>query len=245
MKLSFIIPAYNEENYIAQCIESVLKQTKDKQYDTEIIVVNNASTDKTKEIAKLFSGVTVIDEPKKGLPQARQSGFLASTGDLIANIDSDAVLPDGWTDKALKEFSEEENLVALSGPFVFYDVSRATNFFVRFFFSLGSASNSLSQRFFKKGSVLQGGNYILKRSALEKIGGYNVGVNFCIEDIDVARRISSEGKVKFTMSFPIYTSGRRLKAEGTFTTGFYAAMNYIWLLFTGNAFKKSISKHYN
>lgn len=75
MKISFIIPAYNEEKYIGQCLESILLEVKDIDHDYEIIVVNNASLDNTKKEAKKFGGVKVFDESRKGTNFARQKGL--------------------------------------------------------------------------------------------------------------------------------------------------------------------------
>ena len=71
----------------------------------EIIVVNNASSDRTREVALGYPGVRVVDEPQKGLTFARQAGFAASTGELIANVDSDSRLTPGWVQTVLKEFA--------------------------------------------------------------------------------------------------------------------------------------------
>ncbi len=217
MKLSFVIPAYNEEDLISECLNSVLKQTVDRLEEIEIIVVNNASTDKTKEVASSFFGVIVVDEPKKGLVNARHAGFLASKGDLIANIDADTILTPGWVDKVLKEFSENQNLVALSGPYIYHDLSKAHNFFIRIYYCLGYLSHIVNHSILGVGAMLQGGNFILKRSALEKIGGFDTNIIFYGEDTDIARRIQKVGRVKFTFKLPMYTSGRRLKKEKTLT----------------------------
>lgn len=57
MRLSFVIPAYNEEAYLAGCLESVLAQiTPELRPSTEIIVVNNASTDGTRQVAVRYPG---------------------------------------------------------------------------------------------------------------------------------------------------------------------------------------------
>jgi len=73
MVLSFVVPAFNEEAYIGDCLESILQQTKQIQDSIEIIVVNNASTDRTREVALSYPGVRVVDEPRKGLTFARQA----------------------------------------------------------------------------------------------------------------------------------------------------------------------------
>jgi glycosyltransferase involved in cell wall biosynthesis len=242
MKLSFIIPAYNEEKYIGKCLESVLKETAKKPgLDFEIIVVNNASTDKTKKIASSFPNVKVVDEFKKGLMQARHTGFLHSTGDLIANIDSDVILPEGWIDKVIYEFKNYPELVALSGPFIYYDISKSRQFLVKIYYLFVYLTHLFNHYIARNGAVLQGGNYVVRREALEKIGGYNLEIDFYGEDADVARRIQKEGRVRFTLQFPIYTSGRRVEKEGLFTSALKYLVNYIWILLFGKPYSKKYS----
>lgn len=132
MKLSFVIPAYNEENYIGQCLQSIFDEAKGKGYDMEIIVVNNASIDRTKEIALSFPGVKVVDEMKKGLVQARKAGYEAASGDLIANIDADTRLTPGWIDEVLSKFNDPQ-VVAFSGPFIYYDMPLKIRMMVCFY----------------------------------------------------------------------------------------------------------------
>jgi glycosyltransferase involved in cell wall biosynthesis len=109
MRISFVVPAYNEEAYLPACLESILAQTRTLPAESsEIIVVNNASTDRTREVALRYPGVSVVDEPRKGLTFARQAGFAASSGALIANVDSDSRLTPGWLAQVLATFSEAE-----------------------------------------------------------------------------------------------------------------------------------------
>ena len=118
MKLAFVIPAYNEEALIGKCLESVEAEIKRSGVPADVIVVNNASTDRTGEIARSFAGVRVVDEPKKGLVNARDAGFAASEGyDLIANIDSDTIVPEGWLTTVMREFNKDSGLVCHSGPY--------------------------------------------------------------------------------------------------------------------------------
>jgi len=240
MKLSFVIPAYNEEDLIGKCLDSILKQAANRPDDIEIIVVNNASTDKTREIAASFSGVQVVNEPKKGLVNARHAGFLASTGDIIANIDADTILTPGWINKVFKEFYEKQNLVALSGPYIYYDLSKTLNFLVRIYYYIGYAIHVINHFVLRAGAMLQGGNFIVRRTAIEKIGGFDVNIAFYGEDTDIARRIQKVGRVKFTFKLPMYTSGRRLKKEGVLTTAWRYGINYFWTIF----FKKPLTKTY-
>ena len=62
--------------------------------------------------------------------------------------------------------------------------------------------------------MLQGGNFVVRRTALEEIGGYNPKFSFYGEDTDLARRLNSVGAVKFTFRLPALSSGRRLIEEG-------------------------------
>jgi glycosyltransferase involved in cell wall biosynthesis len=75
MKLSFVIPAHNEEETIGQCLLSIMRELERGSYNIEVIVVNNASTDATGEIARRYPGVVVVDEPKKGLERVMGSGL--------------------------------------------------------------------------------------------------------------------------------------------------------------------------
>jgi glycosyltransferase involved in cell wall biosynthesis len=240
MKLSFVIPAWNEEKYIGQCLESIIREVKKTSHDVEIIAVNNASVDKTREIILSYPEVKLVDEPKKGLPQARQAGFMASSGDLIANMDSDSILPPLWIEKVFQEFYQNENLVALSGPYIYYDLSGLANIGVKLFYVLGIISHFFAHYVFRKGAAIQGGNFVLKRTALEKIGGFDVSIKFYGEDTDIARRIQKVGKVKFTFGFLMYTSGRRLKKEGVLTMAIKYAINYLWVIL----FKKPFTQKY-
>src|SRR5579871_1271742 len=113
MRLSFVVPAYNEEAYLPDCLEAILSQTSDLPEPAEIIVVNNASTDRTREVALGYPGVRVVDEMRKGLTFARQAGFAASKGELIANVDSDSRLTPGWVEKVLKGFVADPKMVSL------------------------------------------------------------------------------------------------------------------------------------
>lgn len=240
-KLSFSIPAHNEENYIGDCLRSIEREMEDGRYDIEVIVVNNASTDKTAEIAKSFSFVRVVDEPKKGLLFARQAGFLASSGDIIANIDADTKLPKGWIKKVFKEFSKNKKLAGLSGPYIYHDLSWVTNAMVHVYYFIGYSLHLINHHILGIGAMLQGGNFILRRSDLEKVNGFNLDIDFYGEDTDIARRIQKVGRVKFTFRLPMYTSGRRLKEEGLVVSAFRYGANHFSTIFL----KKPITKKYS
>lgn len=239
MKISFVIPAYNEEDYIGDCLKSVKQELINKQIESEIIVVNNASSDKTEEIAKSFEGVKVVYEAQKGLVPARNAGYKASSGDIIANIDADTKLTKGWVDTVIKEFGKDPKLAALSGPFIYHDVSKKMRRIVRVFYYYVYYLYFVNRFILRVGSVLQGGNFVFRKSYFEKINGYNLKeFTFYGEDADIAIRLNKVGRVKWTFKLPIYSSGRRIAGEGPFTMTLRYSFNYFWVLM----FKKPFSK---
>jgi glycosyltransferase involved in cell wall biosynthesis len=240
MRLSFVIPAYNEEAYLPACLESILDQTRHLAGDVEIIVVNNASSDRTREVALAYTGVTLVDEPRKGLTYARQAGFAASSGELIANVDSDSRLTPGWVQAVLDTFEADElsdrSLVALSGPLVYYDLSRSQRLSVSLFYGLAFMVYIVNRYVLRAGSMVQGGNFVLRREALASIGGFNLDIPFYGEDTDIARRLNSVGRVEFTFRLKMFSSARRLKQEGMFTIAARYTMNYLWTIFCERPF---------
>ena len=236
MRLSFVVPAYNEETYLPACLESILAQTRGLGDSVEIIVVNNASSDRTREVALGFAGVRVVDEPRKGLTFARQAGFAASSGELIANVDSDSRLTDGWVERVLASFAEDAKLVSLSGPFVYYDLTATQRVSVQVFYAAAFMVYVLNRWVLRTGSMVQGGNFVLRREALEQIGGFNLAISFYGEDTDIARRLHHVGKVKFTFDLKMFSSARRLKEEGMLTIAARYTINYLWTTFRKRPF---------
>ncbi len=232
MKLSVVIPAYNEEKRVARCVEAVRADLARTPVVAEIIVVNNASTDRTKEIASALPGVRVVDEPLKGLSRAREAGFRASGGELIANIDADTLMPRGWIARVLKEFDRNDRLVALSGPFIYYDLPWSQRAFTRLSYAIGYIGYFVNRFILRKGSLLQGGNYVVRRGALEMIGGYNVDIKFFGEDVDIAKRLNPLGDIKWTFDLPMYSSGRRFAHEGIVRVELFYGFSYLWGMLT-------------
>ena len=243
MRLSFVIPAYNEEAYLPACLESIFAQIQDVSGGAEVIVVNNASTDKTREVALSYPGVKLVDEPQKGLTFARQAGFKACTGELIANVDSDSRLTPGWVDTVLKAFDAEKKLVAISGPLVYYDLLPRQRFSVQIFYWVAFMIYILNRYILRAGSMVQGGNFVLKRSGLEAIGGFDTTISFYGEDTDIARRMNRVGKVEFTLKLKMFSSARRLKQEGMLTIAWRYTINYFWTTFRKKPFTEEYTDH--
>jgi glycosyltransferase involved in cell wall biosynthesis len=220
LKISLIIPAYNEELYIGDCLKYAIKSSQSSFF--EIIVVNNASTDRTVEIAQKFVGVRVVNEPNKGLTYARQRGFLEAKGNVLAYIDADTRMPSGWYNRVEREFSSNSNLACLSGPYVYYDLNPLFKYLVSLYWYI----LALPMYFFV-GYMTVGGNFAIRRDVIEKMNGFDTTITFYGEDTDIARRASKFGKVKFMARLFMNTSGRRLSHEGFFKTGFVYAKNFL------------------
>ena len=233
LKISLVIPAYNEEDYIVDCLEKAIKHSDGKFH--EIIVINNNSTDKTKELALQIPGVIVVDEPEKGLTKARQKGLEVATGDLIAYIDADTRIHAQWFKMAESFFAKHPNVVSLSGPYRYYDGSVLKNFLLHIVWQLNAPI-----AYHMAGYMILGGNFIAKKQALIDMGGFDKTIEFYGEDTDLSRRLNKFGKVAFRMNFYIYSSSRRFQKEGLIRTNLIYALNFVWQVL----FKKPFTSKY-
>ena len=120
LRISIIIPAYNEERYVGRCLESIAAQ---KLQPYEVIVVDNNSTDGTVAAAQRYPFVRVMREKRQGRSFAQATGFDTAQGDVVARIDADAVLPPDWTERIARHFARPGALETAwtSGP-SFYNV---------------------------------------------------------------------------------------------------------------------------
>ena len=239
MKISLVISAHNEELRIGHCLESIYKALAVHPCDAEVVVVANACSDRTAEIARGFKSVRVIEEPRKGLPQARKTGFENSTGELVANLDADILMPTEWIPFIFEAFEKDPELVALSGPYIYYDLAMWQRALVRIFYGVGYAIHLVAHAT-GTGAMLQGGNFVLLRSALEKAGGFDTSITFYGEDTDIARRMSKVGTVRWTFKLPMLTSGRRLEKEGIIKMGLRYTINFFWI----TVFKRPYSENH-
>ena len=201
----------------------------------EIIVINNASTDGTAAVAQKFPGVRVVSEPQKGLTHARQRGLTEAKGDLVAYLDADTRMPHGWIDHVKKGFSKYPGMVCLSGPFHYYDLPPAKKILAEGLWGL-----TAMPIFWTVGFMVLGANFVAKREALLRIGGFDTTISFYGEDTNIAWRLSKVGKVRFSMGFFIIGSGRRLLEEGIIRTFWRYALNYL----AGALYHKPLTEKY-
>lgn len=210
--ISVVIPAYNEEEYLKDTLDAL--QNQDFK-NFEIIVVDNNSTDKTAQIAKK-SGAKVISEPQKGVAFARQAGFVNAQGEIIVTTDADSLPPPNWLSKIYQTFSQDPNIVAVTGFFEFYD----SGFFFKTVFSF------LSKLFFIITQLYSGTNIAVKKTAFQKIGGFDIRYSVG-EDIDICRRLKRVGKVVRLWNLTVKTSSRRYRKNGVLL----ALLNYTIIFF--------------
>lgn len=240
MKISIIVPAYNEEKLLPRCLKSITSAKLPEDY--EIIVVNNASTDRTGEIARSFSGAKVVDEPNKGITKARQAGFRAASGEILVFFDADTVIPPDWFNIALLKFKNNPKLVGVSGPYHFEAISRwARALEWTYNYIIMPVGEFVWKYLLGRGGImLLGGNFAVKRSVLEAVNGFNTELEFFGEDTNLTRRVAKVGEIDFYNQLFVYSSPRRFQHEG----GVKLATKYVVNFFGEWIFKKPVHKSY-
>ena len=220
LRISVIVPAYNEEQYIGKCLQSILAAKTPNV--CEVIVVDNNSTDSTASIVRSMPGIRLVEEKIKGTSAARQRGFTESSGNILAFIDADSMVSAQWFAFINKQFSRQPKLACLSGPYRFTDLRKWQNACVKMYWNCLAFPAYLLTRY-----MVVGGNFAVRRAALEAIDGFDTTITFYGDDADLARRLHAVGKVRFHPSFYNYTSARRLKNQGFVRSGATYVANYL------------------
>lgn len=106
-KFSIIIPVYNVENYLSECLESVINQSL---YDVEIICVNDGTKDRSREILteyqKRDNRILIVDKENGGLSSARNAGLNIATGEYVVFLDSDDYVANNICERIYREILE-------------------------------------------------------------------------------------------------------------------------------------------
>ncbi|MFA6362515.1 glycosyltransferase family 2 protein [Methanoregula sp.] len=203
--ISVIVPSFNEEENIAQCLVSLSHQTVDRT-GYEIIVVDGGSTDKTCEIARKYADMVFIQTSKK-VGGARNDGAMASKGDIIATTDADCILPSDWIEQVRNAFADPA-VVQVYGP-VYPIEDSIGNRFSLFLANTFSRIGYYSRTFY----YTLGCNTAFRRDAFIKAGMYR-----CIDagdDLEIAMRMKDEGKIRFLGGLNVGFSMRRYQQYGT------------------------------
>lgn len=204
--------AYNEARVIPACIHSLLAQTRPPD---EIIVVNNASTDETAAVAGSIPGIRVVNEPIKGLVVARETARQIATSDVLAYVDADCRVPLRWLEGIEQRLAGRPGVVAITGPYRYYDWDRTGRLLLRAYdYVVAPPTHLIVHYGLGLGAILYGGNFAVRRDALETIGGFDRSVEFHGEDTNLGRRLTPVGSVELARNCWVWTSARRYRAMG-------------------------------
>ncbi|URA09697.1 glycosyltransferase family 2 protein [Thermospira aquatica] len=180
--VSVVITTKNEERVIEDCLRSIKEQTYP---NIEIIVVDNASTDRTKELARKYTE-KVYDKGPERSAQRNYGMIEVARGDYVMYVDADMLLSPSLIEGCVKTMGKEEGIVALYIP----EIILGKNFFskVRRF-----------ERVFYNGTVIDAARFFFRKKFIEG-GGFDV--TLCgVEDWDMDKRIKTFGKV-LLLSYP-------------------------------------------
>lgn len=235
-RVSVLIPAYNEEKYIHQTLAALVTQDYP---DYEIIVTDNASSDRTAFVIQTFineqpiTGVQIklVHESRKGTNYARESARQQASGLIIAQMDADCLPAPNWLRKGVKALIKNPQRVAVTGPYDYFDGSSGMRFFSllsqRVFYSFISDMVQFSGR----GAILIGGNAFIRAAILEKAGGYNTAFTFYGDDIELGKQLARLGHVAYIPGLVQQSSSRRYKANGFWEVNKkyqYSFWNLVW-----------------
>jgi glucosyl-dolichyl phosphate glucuronosyltransferase len=172
--LSLIICTYNRAERLAGCLESIVKQ-QTPQDAFEVIVVDNNSTDKTKELVSQFSNkvpnLSYIFENTQGLSYARNRGCAEAKAPYLVYLDDDAMAPPEYlthVSRIIKEHAPD----ILGGPvYPYYTTPKP-----RWFKDEYEIRKYADKSGFSPSAAVSGGNFTIKKTLLEKLGGFDVNL---------------------------------------------------------------------
>lgn len=199
MRVSVIIPAYNEEDVLPHLLEDIGRQ---RGVEIDVIVADAESTDNTRDIAQAW-GATVVDG---GLPAAgRNAGAKAATGQMLVFLDADVRLPRQFFSRAVREMERREAVVAtcVARPLSDLTVDRLIHRFANFFIRINQ----------DRSPHAPGYCILAKRDVFETIGGFDESIRMA-EDHDFVARASEHGNFRLLESTHIKVDVRRFEKEG-------------------------------
>lgn len=225
--ISVVVPAYNEEKEISHCLEFLARQQTSREF--EVILVDNASTDATVEVAKQFLNklsLRIISEPKKGRGAARAAGFRAAQGEIILSTDADTKVPVDWVDK-LTSGLVQSGAKAAAGVTNIGELSKARTAFFNWFYP----KYHFLYRCLLGHYCPVGFNFAVYKDAYIRSGGFNSDLK-AMEDLDLGFKLKKIGRIAFLPSVVVTFSGRRFKKG--FVHGFSEYfIEFIYYYFSG------------
>jgi glycosyltransferase involved in cell wall biosynthesis len=186
LRVSLVIPVYNEESYLALCLQAIAQQTV---RPFEVIVVDNNSTDNTAAVARQFPFVKLIQETRQGVAYARDRGFNAACGDVIGRTDGDTILAPDWVEKIQQAFTDP-SVDAVSGVVDYRDIGLKRIFDVideKYRHFLARRVAAIGEGF------LYGVNMGVRRSAWREVRNNLCHERRLAEDLDLAVHMIAAG----------------------------------------------------
>lgn len=200
--VSIVIIAKNESNFIKKCLNSVLSQTFK---DFELIIIDDKSTDNTKEIILSFDDKRInlidINEEKTGYGNLRNYALQETSGKYIFFTDADCVPHYNWIKEALVQF-KKKGCVGVEGK-TFYESEGAI-----------TVSDYFTYRVKPEGYMTCNVAYL--RDYLKKLGGFDSNFKYVYEDRDLGIRMKKLGKVNFSPNMLIFHQQKKLTIKNLF-----------------------------
>ena len=212
-EVSVVIPAYNEEENILNAILSISRNTTLRS--VEIIVVNNNSVDRTEELIRA-TGVTCVNETKKGVTAARTAGLMAAKGKYIMNADADTIYPTTWIDQMIPPL--DNDTVAISyGKFAFLPGGTSGRFNYFLYEQMADTLRWVKRNFKEEAVNVYGCNSCFRKAQCLQVDGYEhpPGTN---EDgwLAIKLREKGFGKLHYVPNSKaiVWTVDRHLQNDG-------------------------------
>lgn len=220
MTISVIIPAYNEEKILPETLDSLWKLSR---IPDEVIVVNGGSTDKTAQVAKKHRA-RVLTVPHRGIGFARQKGLEAAAGDIVAFTDADTIVPGDWLTKIEKTLAAP-GVVGMFGSFRVPGGWWPYRIYINY---VQPIFNGVYWYLFRL-PMAPGQNTAFLRKEGVQVGGYPEDFKIA-EDIEMARRLMTIGKLVYRPDCIVVSSGRRGNEGLTMFTRIFKAF-FLYFIF--------------
>ena len=199
MTLSIIICSYNRASYISDALTSLYQQSSGHD-DFEVIIVDNNSTDNTKEVYAKWRQVnpngqfTFISEHKQGASFARNTGAAIAKGEWVCFMDDDAVATADYVKNIIRHILDQPFIVGFGGRIIPKYIPTEPKWMSYYVSSLvGNFDYAPTACAFENGKYPLESNMIVKKSIYEQIGGFNVNLPGVVGTL----RIGGEGKELF------------------------------------------------
>ncbi len=211
MKVSFIIPTFNESKWIIQ----TLNQFKELDPSTyEVIITDNGSSDNTPSVVEdlVDKTVTIETERRTTIGECRNRGARVATGEILWFIDADVRIVNirQVFDKIIHYFSKHPKCVGIALKVKIY--KEEATFADNFWFGAVNTVNFVMNRFMKVGGV-SGDCLILRKNVFEDLKGFNP-ILITSEDYELSHRVAKKGEIHMFRDEHIEMSSRRIRRDG-------------------------------